>query len=271
MALLKEALEHGNRWVEIRKKLKGRSENSIKNRYNTLYKRHLDKRKMATVADVNEALEAAIKEKGDDRAWIRVLLEQRKNKGEDLPLKNEPKITLNKKVSVLKQMDELPANKSRPIVVEKVEISNAKNFGQYTCPNLRYINKMKQRKKNFMDNTELFINPITQQKVYVSEQGIFLMNSHEILSPLTTLQQIKRNEPAALHMPAGVSQPQDNANKQGTPMFGSELNANSPLAPNCLYAEAEKVSNMLPFVSHGVYTHPVIPSHKTAFSPLSEY
>eukprot|EP00826_Nyctotherus_ovalis_P059973 TRINITY_DN8386_c0_g4_i1.p1 TRINITY_DN8386_c0_g4~~TRINITY_DN8386_c0_g4_i1.p1 ORF type:complete len:211 (+),score=48.26 TRINITY_DN8386_c0_g4_i1:514-1146(+) len=201
--LLEEALEHGNRWVEIRKKLKGRSENSIKNRYNTLYKRYLDKHKMATIADINEALEAATKEKGDERAWIKVLLEQMRNKGKDLISTNEPK-----KVSLLKHMEELAANNNRPITTEKMEVSKAKNFGQYTCPNFRYINKMKQRRKNFLDKAELFINPITQQKVYVSEQGVFLINSCEILSPLTTLQQIKRGDESAIfHIQVTLSQP----------------------------------------------------------------
>lgn len=78
--LLEGQLDCGNRWVELRKKLKGRSENAIKNRYNTLYKRYLNQNRAVTIDSVNGALEAAIKEKSDDREWIRILLEQKKNK-----------------------------------------------------------------------------------------------------------------------------------------------------------------------------------------------
>jgi len=78
--LLEAELKYGKKWVEIKKKLEGRSENSIKNRYNILYKGYLDKNKMSTIEDVNEALEALTKDKGDDNGWARILIEEKKRK-----------------------------------------------------------------------------------------------------------------------------------------------------------------------------------------------
>jgi hypothetical protein len=78
--LLEAELKYGKKWVEIKKKLKGRSENSIKNRYNTLYKKYLDKNKIPNVEDVNEALQAVTKDKVDGREWVRTLIEQKKSK-----------------------------------------------------------------------------------------------------------------------------------------------------------------------------------------------
>lgn len=76
--LLQAQLDYGNKWVEIMKKLKGRSENSIKNRYNTLYKKFLDENELIAVADVNCALEAVMKEKNEARNWIKKALEQKR-------------------------------------------------------------------------------------------------------------------------------------------------------------------------------------------------
>lgn len=87
-----------------------------------------------------------------------------------------------------------PENNKEPSMANGAEENKAKNFGQYTCPNLRYINRLCQRKRNFINDAELFINPITQQKVYVSEQGIFLLNSLDVINPLMSLEQIKRSD-----------------------------------------------------------------------------
>lgn len=210
MVLLESELKYGKRWVEIKKKLKGRSENSIKNRYNTLYKRYLDENKTIAGGDVNDALEAAIKEdKSDEKEWIRILLEQKKNRCiiTSLPIAKEQK-NLSEKNKVANQVEEpVPStstnNKSSSIIPEsnkesssvgEVEEKKAKNFGQYTCPNLRYINRFRQRKRKFIDDAELFINPVTHQKVYVSDQGIFLLNSSDIINPLASLEQIKKSD-----------------------------------------------------------------------------
>eukprot|EP00826_Nyctotherus_ovalis_P006490 TRINITY_DN1154_c0_g1_i30.p1 TRINITY_DN1154_c0_g1~~TRINITY_DN1154_c0_g1_i30.p1 ORF type:complete len:331 (+),score=74.69 TRINITY_DN1154_c0_g1_i30:479-1471(+) len=263
--LLEGKLDYGNKWVELRKKLKGRSENSIKNRYNTLYKHYFNKNKVVTVDNVNGALEAAIKEKTDDREWIKILLEQKKNKSKNL------ESTSNREELVSNQISEFPADdmtlNKAPAVEPESEENKAKNFGQYTCPNLRYINRFYQRKRNFINDAELFINPITQQKVYISEQGIFLLNSFDVINPLINLEQIKRSN-KMLNTP--VDTPSQHNAKQLTPVLANDMG--SPMAASfCLYGESERRSQPnFSLMGHGLpeSANQLIPSSKTAFSPL---
>jgi hypothetical protein len=78
--------------------------------------------------------------------------------------------------------------------MKEIEEDKVRDLGQYTCPNLRYINRFRHCKKKFINNAELFINPITKQKLYVSEQGIFLLNCFKALNPLVSLEQIKKSD-----------------------------------------------------------------------------
>ena len=113
--------------------------------------------------------------------------------------------SLVKRNNVAKDIFETTVNKlvieakPNPIVKEvkeeiKIPSNVMRNVGQYTCPNFRYINRIVERRKSLMDDAEVFINPITQQKVYVSDQGMFLSNGLESLNPLLNFGQIKKKD-----------------------------------------------------------------------------
>jgi len=89
-----------------------------------------------------------------------------------------------------------PSNIAPENNVEEIKESGEdkmKNLEQYMYSSLKYINRFCQGKKKSIEDAELFINPITKQKVYVSEQGIFLLNCFEGLNPLISLEQIKKS------------------------------------------------------------------------------
>jgi len=77
--------------------------------------------------------------------------------------------------------------------MKESEEDGMKNLEQYMYSNLKYINRFCQGKRKYIEDAELFINPITKQKVYVSEQGIFSLNCFEGLNPLISLKQIKKS------------------------------------------------------------------------------
>ncbi len=76
MVLLEAHIKAGNKWKDIAKFLPGRSENSIKNRYNTLSKRYRDRTSKTTLGDVNQALQAVTGAKKDDSAWAEKLIRE---------------------------------------------------------------------------------------------------------------------------------------------------------------------------------------------------
>ncbi len=78
--MLESQLDCGNKWSEIAKRLKGRSENSVKNRYNMLYKKYKDENKVVHLDDVMGALETVTDGKKDDKEWIKKLIEEKKKK-----------------------------------------------------------------------------------------------------------------------------------------------------------------------------------------------
>ena len=78
--MLQAQLDSGNKWSEIAKQLKGRSENAVKNRYNMIYKKYRDENKVTNVSDVSGALEAVADGKKDDKEWITKMIEDKKKK-----------------------------------------------------------------------------------------------------------------------------------------------------------------------------------------------
>ena len=81
---------------------------------------------------------------------------------------------------------------------EYTKLDTMKNIGQFTCPNFRYINRIRARKEFLVRKSELFINPITQQQIFVSDEGIFLCGPNQTLIPLTNLKQIIKKENCAV-------------------------------------------------------------------------
>jgi hypothetical protein len=78
--LLRAQLEFGNKWSEIAKKLQGRGENSVKNRYNMLHKKYRDEIKMSYTRDMDHALQAMNGKQADDNEWVVSVLEEKRKK-----------------------------------------------------------------------------------------------------------------------------------------------------------------------------------------------
>lgn len=78
--LLQAQLDNGNKWSEIVKQLKGRSENSVKNRYNILRKKCMDSKNESSGINVSDALKS-MNEKTNEKEHIFKLLEEKKAKG----------------------------------------------------------------------------------------------------------------------------------------------------------------------------------------------
>lgn len=99
--LLETQLECGNRWSEIAKRLPGRSENAVKNRFNILYKKYREDVKYTE--DVQEALNSVSVVKANETDWIRKLIEEKKKKqprepksAQELDAEYQPTITIKK-------------------------------------------------------------------------------------------------------------------------------------------------------------------------------
>jgi len=221
--LLQAQLEFGNKWSEISKQLKGRSENAVKNRFNMLYKKYKDENKTAHESDVTGALEAVSEGKKEDREWIlKTIEEKKKNKSiflfVNFSIQGEHSKTIEKMTAetgkltiseiqeeqkmtqaVANAKDNNPAsikvlNEVKLSLIEATTKDVIEHPGQYTCPNFRYVNKSPQRKERLVEESEVFVNPFTRQEVYISEHGIFLCDATGSLVPLTDMSQIKRKD-----------------------------------------------------------------------------
>ena len=69
--------KHGHKWSEISKKLPGRCENSVKNRFNMLYKKHGMDKNGAAQSSVGDALNAVNEERKDNNEWIQKLIAEK--------------------------------------------------------------------------------------------------------------------------------------------------------------------------------------------------
>lgn len=128
--LLHAQLDCGNKWVEIAKRLKGRGENSIKNRYNTLHKKYLDENRTVTIENINTALEAMTKNKYEDSNWINKLLEQKQKKVEEAKALNKSDRLVN---AELEENVEKTANQNSNAIQPDLSDNNIYNPSVKVC------------------------------------------------------------------------------------------------------------------------------------------
>ena len=77
VVLLKTELELGRRWSEIARRLKGRSENAVKNRFNALYKKYHDRSGKLALQDVSQALKTVGEQPSQNTDWALQLIAQK--------------------------------------------------------------------------------------------------------------------------------------------------------------------------------------------------
>lgn len=210
--LLQAQQECGNKWSEIAKRLEGRCENSVKNRYNMLYKKYGVDLKKTGVADVSSALHAVSEGKKGNSDWAQRLVEEKKKKiagilyakkGLCIEQKKDVEVPPEKLQITSTAMSDsnatavppagsatvpakAPAMKSsappkglsglKTSLMEATRSEIIENQSQFTCPNYRYINRMMQRNSEITSKAEKFVNPVTQQELFFSDQGIFVYN-----------------------------------------------------------------------------------------------
>ena len=157
LALLNAYLKHGNKWREIAKLLPGRGENSVKNRFNILFKKYKSIPDDKKQDDVTHALEAVSHSTTKDTEWINKAI---KDKTEELKAEE-------------KKLKE-----------EKKELVTAQPKRLYTKP--------EQNKLMVPELTERFINPDTQQELILSENGIFILAPDRALLPYKGFTQVTK-------------------------------------------------------------------------------
>lgn len=177
--LLQAQLDFGNKWNQISMKLSGRSENSVKNRFNILYKKYGIKHKTLDARDVSEALNAVNEEKKADTDWIHKLIEDKCAKMKNLKTVDRGTPPLG-----------LKTLKSSLMAMTKLELEGQTEL---VYPSHGYLDKMKKKTVEILARSERFINPATTQELFFSDQAIFLYNEHGYLIPFTDIHQIKRS------------------------------------------------------------------------------
>eukprot|EP01022_Parablepharisma_sp_SALTPOND_P008452 TRINITY_DN136044_c1_g1_i1.p1 TRINITY_DN136044_c1_g1~~TRINITY_DN136044_c1_g1_i1.p1 ORF type:complete len:380 (-),score=22.89 TRINITY_DN136044_c1_g1_i1:272-1411(-) len=184
--LLKAHLKDKNKWREIAKRLKGRSENAVKNRFNILYKKYRDVGDAQKVDDVAQALEAVTKEKNEDNEWVyRTISEKEKLINSDTKIEKEyskeEDVVSVPKEETKKTPRPQPILKPRPVCLSELQTSPVKQ-----CTSTQ----------EFLRTTERFINLDTQQELFVGEQGTFLFAPDRTLVRYTDFSQIfRRSDP----------------------------------------------------------------------------
>ncbi len=183
--LLEAQLMFGNKWSEIAKKLPGRCENSVKNRFNMLYKKYGVDQKTSGILDVTEAFHVVNEEKKMETEWIHRLIREKRSKkpADPKPVAPAPTPTA-KKPTALKGL--------KASLFEMTKAEFIENPGDYTCPNHRYLNKMRQRTEEVRSKSERFVNPKTGQELFFTDLGIYVYNDKGFLIPLRDMIQIQR-------------------------------------------------------------------------------
>ena len=149
-------LEFGNKWNKIAAKLPGRCENSVKNRYNILYKKNGIFHKAKGAKDINQALNGVNEIKKNDNDWITKLIKEKRRLlciPESVP--EPPKV----KTPPLK----LKSLRQSLVAMAKLELPETQNDS--TCFNYRYLNRMKNKTAEIISDSERFVNPNTGQEI----------------------------------------------------------------------------------------------------------
>lgn len=178
--MLQSQLEFGNKWNKISKRLTGRCENSVKNHFNTLYKKFGIDHKTHGVKNVNEALNVVNEEKKTDQYWISKLIEEKQKKLQETKQGNTNTPPLK-----LKSLRQSSAS------IPKFKLSE--NPASTPYPSTCFLDKMKKQTTEILARSERFINPATSQELFFTDKAIYLYNEHGYLIPFTNIYQIKRN------------------------------------------------------------------------------
>jgi hypothetical protein len=75
--MLRAQLELGNHWNEIAKRLRGRGENAVKNRFHILLKKYRDETCAVPNASLDAALHAVTDKDKDDKAWVHAVIQEK--------------------------------------------------------------------------------------------------------------------------------------------------------------------------------------------------
>lgn len=195
-------MKYQNKWSEISKFIKGRSENAVKNRFNILMKRHKQSDTLEKIVGLDRALEAINESQKDELAWIYKLIDELKKENSDKTPQNMPQSNEDEKFPTTvmheeKQTDEKMIEKviesASSITLEeakkspKVKIDNDfkvfVNPGAYTCPNLRFIERARIRDVEIIKTGTKFVNPETLQEIYLTPYGSFIREPSGCIFP----------------------------------------------------------------------------------------
>jgi len=173
--LLQGKLDVGNKWSSIAKKLPGRCENAVKNRYALLYKKYNESHKTDGIKDITLALDVVNKDqKIESDDWIKKAIADKMAESTKSPKK--PRIG-----GLAKTLMHLARN-------EIMQDSN----DDTTCTNQRYIARNRKKTKELMEKGEYFKNPKTGQELYFTDEGLFIFNEKMFLVPLRDMSQLVR-------------------------------------------------------------------------------
>ena len=156
---------YGNKWSEISKILSGRTENSVKNRFNCLLKKEKEEMmgKNVNGTNLDDALSNAIKNENDDSQWVDSIISKKKL---ELSMQSGTVTYPPLQEKIKKEIHSYLSSTDAP---------SENGFLQFTpnsstCPNFRYL----MRRSTLLKDSEKFINPITKQVLYVHPIGVYI-------------------------------------------------------------------------------------------------
>ncbi len=202
IVLLSAFLEHRNKWSDIGRLLNGRSENAVKNRFNILMKRHKQDGRTGQPTELGKALQAISTSIQDDVCWIVPLIEAKKRAATGSAVDAKPaaavtegKVQPSPAAEAEKEKEkemETVTRKTEKICIEEHKGSPARkiqlmlreeavkgvltNPGDYSCPNPRLIERVRKRDMEVRRNAVRFVNPETQQEMYVTSDCAVYIN-----------------------------------------------------------------------------------------------
>jgi len=176
MHLLIGFKNYGNKWKDIAKMLKGRSENAVKNRFNILYKKFRGIPENLQVQDVEHALQAVTEEKKDDKEWVDKAIAEKKvaatKNGQAPSPKEEEK----------KAIGSCPDNNTT------IRIKIPAELTQQLLPELPVSPKLQPTPGQ--SDRVIFTNLATKQELMLTEQGVFVIGPDKRITPYLNFSQI---------------------------------------------------------------------------------
>ena len=165
--MLEAQQKFGNKWSEISKIIVGRTENSVKNRFNCLLKKEKEEQigKDLNSKSISDAIICAVKEDEDEVQWVQSILKKKTN---ELALKTNNAAYEPLQESIKQEIHTYLDGEKEPVLEP-----------QKTCPNFRFL----MRRNTLLKDSEKFVNPMTKQIMYIHPLGIYLEgNSSMIVS-----------------------------------------------------------------------------------------